>query len=184
MQFILFFIVFYISNHFLFGQNNDFYAIDKECRYTLNKIEKGEFFLNEYRINANRFTLDESDYFQNFEKYYYILDKREGKNNNPILKAVIVRKEKEKINYYYEYIFDNDNDLVFYSEQKQSETSLIAQDKVKIYFQKETILKWFKNDVEMKDKTEQPDIKVKEIFVNIKKMKKKFGTDIEKLSKM
>ncbi len=188
MRFLsIIFLCFLFQYHILSAQNADYNAIEKECRYTLNKIEKGDFFLNEYRINANRFALDATsnpNHFQNFEKYYYTLDKREGKNNNPILKIIIVRKEKEKINYYYEYIFNNESGLIFYSEQKQSETSLVAQDKIKIYFQSETALKWFKNEVEIKDKTEQPQNKINKILKDTKKMKNKFLNDIEKLSKM
>ncbi|TAE73734.1 MAG: hypothetical protein EAZ85_06295 [Bacteroidetes bacterium] len=181
LLFIFFyFISFYVNS---FAQNLDCNAIEKEYRYTLNKIEKGNFFLNEYRINANRFALDEPDYFQNFEKYYYTLDKREGKNNKPILKAIILRKEKNKVNYYYEYFFDNNSEFIFYSEQKQSETSLVAQDKIKFFFQKEIVLKWFKNESEMKDKSEDPQNKVDKILKDVKKMKKKFDADVEKLSK-
>jgi outer membrane protein assembly factor BamE (lipoprotein component of BamABCDE complex) len=184
MKKIIFIILIFILVSKAFSQNIDFYEIEKECRYILNKIEKKEFLLNEYRVNANRFALDEPNYFQVFEKFYYIFDKRERKNNNIVLKAIIIRKEKDRVNYYQEYLFDNQGDLIYYLEQKQAETSLVPQDKLKIYFHKEETLKWFKNENELKDKTEQLEGKTKKIWLDVKKLKQKFKNDIEKMNNL
>lgn len=154
--FISFFLLSPAYFYKIFAQNqlSDWKEIERHQRFVMTQIEKKEYYLNEYKINANRFNLHQPAYFQYFERFFYTFDRRENPPKT-LLKAMISRKERNKINFYKEYVLDNDGNLVYYYEQEQPETSSLATKKLKIYLFNEKVIKAFKNDKEILDKEPQ-----------------------------
>ncbi len=170
--FLIIYFVFFNFN-FVFSQKtnfSDWKEIEKHQRFVINQIEKKEYYLNEYKINSNRFALHQPTYFQYFERYFYTFDRRENPPKT-LLKAIISRKERNKTNFYKEYILDNDGNLIYYFEQEQPETSSQPLLKLKIYFFENKVIKSFKNDKELNT---LDDKKLKEILNNYENLKIKF----------
>ena len=55
----------------------------------------------------------------------------------------ISRKERNKRNFYKEYILDNEGNLIYYFEQEQPETSSTPLLKLKVYFFEKKVIYFF-----------------------------------------
>ncbi len=170
--FSLFFYFLQIKTSQIFAQKNlsDWKEIEKHQRFVMNQIEKKEYFLNEYKVNANRFALHQPIFFQYFERYFYTFDQRNA-SKNTLLKAIISRREHNKINFYREYVLDNEGNLIYYYEQEQPETASLATKKLKIYFFNQKNIKIIKNDKEV---SALPEKEIAEKLANFELLKAKF----------
>lgn len=168
--------------NFLASGQEEIKKIDATYQYVMKNIEKREYLLNEYKINATRFALHQPEYFQYFEKYFYMFDKRPESLKKPIIQAVITRNEKEGTVYYKEFIFDIDGNISFYFEQQMPNGAMTPIKKIKLYIFENKIVKWLQGDVEITDKTEFPSAKSKEVLDNAIKYKEKFDKQFAEIS--
>jgi hypothetical protein len=143
-------------------------------RYVNDHIERKEFLLNEFKVNATRYSLHQPGYFQHLETYFYTFDKRESTLHQPLLQSVILRTEKGGVSYFKEYIFDNDGNCIYYAEMQREEGKPTGN-RLKIYLGKEKALRWLREEREIADQSEKPESKVLQIMNDSKKMKLKFS---------
>jgi hypothetical protein len=157
-----------------FAQENDLKNAEETQKYIANHIEKREFHLNELKFNANRFAIHEAEYFQRFEKYFYTIDRRNLSQPKALLMAVIIRIEKNRVNYHREYNFDQNGNLVYYTEQ-EIEAGNTPQNRLKVYFNQSKVLKWSEGDNHsMTDISDYSPNQVKILLDNAHKYHKKF----------
>lgn len=164
----------------LFAQK-DVTSIAKEYQIAMDNIERQEYHLNEFKINANRFNIHHDSYFQYFERYFYTFDRREESKNQPILKVVILKTERKGIQYHKEFVYDNEGNFIFYLEQ-QREAMKKTYSKISAYFDTDgKILKWLEND---EDKSEERSNKGKQIVKTAKDYLDKFQKHMEEIRKL
>ncbi len=97
--------------------------IDRICAAVKDKIERREFHLNEFKINADYLNRHLSSVFQHFERYYYLFLPQKDSNITPLLRAVVLIREKANQVLYREFIYDLEENLVFYTEKGRSDSS-------------------------------------------------------------
>lgn len=143
-------IFFYLSSTSLRAQNPadslaTLQRIDRICAAVKDKIERKEFHLNEFKVNADYLNRHLPSTFQHFEKYYYVFLPQEDTNITPLLRAVVLTKEKENQVLYREFIYDLEGNLVFYSEKGRSDNS-IPKLLRKMYIQNAYLLQEIKDE--------------------------------------
>lgn len=97
--------------------------IDQICAIVKDNIERKEFLVNEFKLNANYLNKHLPQVFQYVEKYYYTFAPQEESEPEGLLRAVALTKEKEGLVMYREFIFDTKNQLVFYAEKARRENT-------------------------------------------------------------
>jgi hypothetical protein len=162
-----------LFSNFLWAQTDKLKEVEAMCRYTMQMIEKREYHLNEVRFNSNRFSMHDKGYFQHLVKYYYTQDRKNPEIPSFLLKSVVTRTEKEDKNYYKEWVFDNDNQLVYYAEHWQLLRSL-PKDRVRVYFYQGQVLKWIEDEGFEVPQEDQSLEKKKSILTSAEKHLQKF----------
>lgn len=127
--------------------------LEQFIRPVESKIMANEYYLNEHKINAKRFSLHQPGYFQYFERYYFTPDKRPGKNREILLKSVITRIEKEEKIYFRKYIFDDEAQLIYYTE-READVAEAPQNETRVYIYKNQLIKYMSNAAE-EDKNQE-----------------------------
>ncbi len=125
---LILFIFFYSSYLPLYTQNltenvTILQRIDRICSTVKDKIERKEFHLNEFKVNADYLNRHLPSVFQHLEKYYYIFLPQEDTNITPLLRSAVLIKEKENQVIYREFIYDLEENLVFYTEKGRSDNT-------------------------------------------------------------
>jgi hypothetical protein len=166
----LFFLL--LSSPCLLAQEANLASIDKECELVKSKIQQGEFHVNEFKINSNRFSLHQPGYFQYFEKYFYMFDPRPDKKKALILKSVVLNVDKDGVNYYKEYVFDNESHLIFYFEQQKDSTN-IPFNKQKIYVQNQKVIH-IVQEGKAPDPNETHEAQIKQLLKTAQNLQEKF----------
>lgn len=155
------------------AQEEKWNELEKERNYINAQIQKGEYLLNELKINANRLaTHINNEEFQHWEKYFYTFNPR-AENNLPILKAVIIKTERNGMSNYKEYMFDNDGNCMYHSESLQN-YKVALDEKTRFYMDKESPVRWFKNDSDITFDSEKPYKIVAKIVETANGLKAKF----------
>ncbi len=113
--------------------------IDQICAIVKDNIERKEFLVNEFKINANYLNKHLPEIFQYIQKYYYTFAPQKEKQHTALLRAVTLTKEKEGLVIYREFIFDVQKKLVFYAEKARRDHSN-PHSLRRIYFENENIL--------------------------------------------
>lgn len=155
------------------AQNEKWAVVEKECNLISKQIEKGEYLVNELKINSNRLALPNNDYFQHWEKFFYVFDQRIAENSPPILKAVIIKTERDGQSIYKEYMYDNAGKCIYFSEIKQNDKNAL-NDRVRVYLFDDKPIRWFKDDADITYDTEKPEKLTAIVLELSKQLKEKF----------
>jgi|GEM_PF-2652542 len=155
------------------AQNEKWFEIEKECSYINAQIEKGEFLLNELKINSNRLALRDEEYAQYWEKYFYMYDHKIAVNPSAFLKAIIIKTERQGTIHYKEYMYNNDGQCIYFNEVKQNSKNAVNE-RLRIYIQNGQPVRWFKNDADVTYDTEKPEKLTLTILQTAQKLKEKF----------
>jgi hypothetical protein len=166
-------IIYLWAYQFTEAQDTDLERAEETYRYVNDQIERKEYLINEFKINANRLDLHEAGYFQHWERFFYVFNKKLNTPHQPLLQAVVIRTEKQGVNTFQEYIFDTAGNCVFYSEMQRAEGEIDGV-KLKIFLHQGKSIKWLKQDEEVIDKSEKPESKILQINNEVKKLKQKF----------
>lgn len=160
------------------AQEEKWEQLEKE-RNTINtQIQKGDLLINELKINANRLILPENVEYQHWEKYFYNFNKKEANSPTSVLKAVIIKTEKDGTNIYHEYMFDNEGNCIFYSESRQDYKNAIDE-RLRIYIDNGKPIKWYRNDTDITYDTEKPEKITQNALKIAQKLKEKFLKQLE-----
>ena len=143
--FVIIFLHVLIIPKILIAQSNTVREIDQMTGHVESKITDNAYYLNEYKINSKRYSLHQPGYFQYFERYYYTQDKRSNKDRSILLKAVVTVREKEEVVYLRKFIYDDDSNLIYYTERK-SRVSTAPDNEVRIYFDQGKLVRYMIND--------------------------------------
>ncbi|NJL13178.1 MAG: hypothetical protein HC913_09385, partial [Microscillaceae bacterium] len=77
--------------------------------YVQEKIHKQQYYINEFKVNANNLPWANQETFHRSQQYHYSF----VGDDTPILRMVTVITKMAEKNYYTEYLFDNDGQLIF-----------------------------------------------------------------------
>jgi hypothetical protein len=155
------------------AQEEKWNELEKERNYINAQIQKGEYLLNELKINANRLAIHHNnEEFQHWEKYFYTFNPR-ADDNPPILKAVIIKTERDGLSNYKEYMFDNDGNCIYHSENLQN-YKVALDEKTRFYMEKGNPVRWFKNDSDITFDSEKPYKIVAQVVETANGLKAKF----------
>ncbi|NJL15034.1 MAG: hypothetical protein HC913_19895 [Microscillaceae bacterium] len=94
--------------------------IIEKCAQLHEQIEHRELHLNQRLINASRLNRHLPDYFQYFEQYFYTFDPRNAEPV-PLLRAVVLKRERKELLLYREFVYDLQGQLIFYEERVGNE---------------------------------------------------------------
>ena len=130
----LFFIV--LPFHFCYAQElvrepsstryiKDFYE------YVSGNIKRNQYYVNEIRLNSNRLLWSDNKIFHIIEKFHYSY----GGDHVPSLRMITLSETDNKINYYYEFLYDTDGKLI-YCFEKQNDTNTFTYREFKVYYEK------------------------------------------------
>lgn len=151
----------------------------KEINNSYNRVAQGvgygEFFVNEVKANATRLSLHFPGYYQHAQKYFYRIT---AQHPEPLLLLVAVRTEKKKIEYYREYLYDEEGNLQFYYE-KQNDTKPYKQ--VRIYFFNTHVIKVLHDKTEFKGWESDVFPKASEALVNADIYYDKFQAQLQEI---
>ncbi|NJO01895.1 MAG: hypothetical protein HC880_09545 [Bacteroidia bacterium] len=150
--------------------------IDEVYNLVQLNIERQAYLQNEFKINAERFSLHQPGYFQHFELYHYAIDRRPGAAQKPLLKAVFIRTDKEDTQHLKEYIFDNDGNCVVYGEKEI--TANLTQGEARIYLHEGKIIRWLQENVVQAQGTTEAQHKLQEIQALVQKYQDRFQKQI------
>lgn len=156
------------------AQNEEIKEIEKIVQYVKKNIQRQEYYLNEFNINANRSDIHQTGYFQHLERYFYTFDKRKKTDHHPILQAIIVTTERDGVSYLNEYVYDIHSNLVYYFEQQKDKSQLPAK-KLKIYLSEGSVVKWQEAENGLADLTVMNTKKAHRILTTAQQLQEKFA---------
>ncbi len=162
----------------LYAQDERADALEKE-RNTINlQIQKGDFLLNELKINANRLPMPQKVEYLHTEKYFYNFDRKGEGLPKPILKAVIIKTEKATETTYTEYMFDNAGSCIFFAQSVQDYQNAIDE-RLRIFIEAGKPIRWYKNDTDITYDTEKPEKATQKALKSAKNLQNKFLKQVE-----
>jgi hypothetical protein len=98
-------------------------------QYVQEKIARNQYYINELKLNPSNLPWLASQNYQSTQQYFYSF----VGDDSPSLRLVTIVSKINQINYYYEYLYDNDGKMVFCYE-KQSDTKALPYRELKAYF--------------------------------------------------
>lgn len=123
------------------GQDAKIREIEQEYASIQRNIAKNEYYLNEIKINSQRFSLHQPGNFQKIIKFYYSFDKRQPSVQKSTLKSVVLVKEKNDSLHLFNYVYEKDGSLIFFKELVGKDLSKPDYE-LRIYISENNILKW------------------------------------------
>ena len=100
-------------------------------RYVSEKVKRNQYFINELINNNNQFKWhDGSEKFSVATLFYNFAG-----DETPLLRLCIMKKQEGKAIIEREYLYDNDNQLI-YAQEKQINSEKYAYKNIQIYFDK------------------------------------------------
>lgn len=124
--------------------------IEEEYAFVLGKIERADYFVNEFKVNANRNKKHFDEDFQYSERYHYQFDPRSDSSHRLVLKAVVILSERFGEQRYEQFVYDNEGNLIVYYEERKKPGEAPHERKKAIIQQKKVVV-WHNNE---KDKSE------------------------------
>lgn len=126
-----------LNSQFASGQTAKFLWESSSTRYIKDiyeyvhdKIESNQYYLNEFKINSNNLPWINSRSYQNTQQYYYSF----VGDATPVLRFVSCLTKIAEKNYYTEFLYDIDGNLVFYYE-KQNDRQKYSYEEFRAFFE-------------------------------------------------
>ncbi len=151
--------------------------IEENYRRVERNILNQEYYLDEYKVNATRFSIHQPGYFQYLEKYYYNFGNPPGTSKIPLIKAIITRKEREEVIYLKKYIYDEQGQFIFYSES-ETRVAQAPLGEIRAYFHEEELLHWMVGD-QVSSASQNLKTQASEIVSQAQHLKTKFAEHLE-----
>ena len=157
------------------GTSTKLRAIEDVYQQVRVKISQKKLLSNHYTFNLKRQNLNHSGYRHYAEKFYYTFSK-----NTPNLQLVLVRNEKENIDYQKEFLFDSLGELIYFHE-KQNDEKKYPYREVKVYFEKGKMLVWNQSNQSklLPNMVQSPKDKIDDIVKEAQQLQRKLTQQLE-----
>lgn len=97
--------------------------------YVKYKIERNQYYLNEFKINSDDLLWSDGKPYQYLLQFFYSF----AGDNSPLLRLATVVKKDGPINYYYEFLYDNKGELAYVFE-KQNQADSFPYRELRAYY--------------------------------------------------
>jgi hypothetical protein len=104
-------------------------------QYVREKINRNQYYVNEFKINSSNLKWADEQHFQTFTRHFYSF----VGDDSPVLRLVMLTTKVGDKHYYSEFAYDNDGSLV-YAYEKQNDTLTYAYREIHVYLDRDLCL--------------------------------------------
>ncbi len=144
--------------------------------YVKYKIERNQYYLNEFKINSDDLLWSDGKPYQYILQYFYSF----AGDNTPLLRLATVVKKDGPLNYYFEFLYNNKGELAYVFE-KQNQAESFPYRELRAYFTDDLCINLYQGD-ELIDLEKTNFPKIRELLEDGRYYARRFEKDMQEVN--